>query len=80
MKHALRGKIKRRARAIFDKVQEKGPQQVRLYRGWLLAFRYPAPRGYGTRGTPVGVYTPKSKLKWIEDDLLSLIDSPATAK
>ena len=65
---------KRRALEILQKVREKGPQQVRLYRGWLLAFRFPAPRGYGVRGTPVGVYTPETKLKWIEDDLLSLIE------
>ena len=64
--------LRSRAREIHKKVQEKGTQQVRLHLGHLFTFQYPAPRGYGTRGAIVAIYTPGVSLEWIEDDLLSL--------
>lgn len=63
---------RKRAERIYAKIQNKGPQQVRLYGRWVLSFRYPTPRGYGTRGIFVGIYTKDTEIAWIESDLLSL--------
>lgn len=64
------------AERIFTRVQVIGARQVRLYRGMLLTYPYPARRGYGTRGMLVGIYTINTQLEWIADDVLhALSDS-----
>lgn len=60
------------AERIYMKLQMLGPRQVRLHRGMLLTYPYPAPRGYGTRGLFIGIYTINTRLEWIEEDVLAL--------
>ncbi|OXJ00808.1 MULTISPECIES: hypothetical protein [Burkholderia] len=62
------------AERIYIKLQILGTRQVRLHRGMLLTYPYPAPRGYGTRGLFVGIYTINTRLEWIEEDVLALLD------
>ncbi len=59
---------------IHAKIQRRGPQQVRLWGAWVLAYPEHPPRGYGTRGTLIGIYTRESTVEWIEADLLALGD------
>jgi len=61
------------AERIYVKVQILGTRQVRLHQGMLLTYPYPAPRGYGTRGLFVGIYTIATHLEWIEEDILALL-------
>lgn len=63
---AMVGHIKSNARWV-------GVRQVRLYRGFLRTYPYPAPRGYGTRGVLVGIYTRTARRAWIEEDLLKIL-------
>lgn len=59
------------AERIYVKLQVLGTRQVRLHRGMLLTYPYPARRGYGTRGLLVGIYTLATRLEWIEEDISS---------
>lgn len=61
------------AQKLYMKLQMLGTRQVRLHRGMLLTYPYPAPRGYGTRGLFVGIYTINSRLEWIEEDVSALM-------
>ncbi|MCA8018090.1 hypothetical protein [Burkholderia metallica] len=59
---------------IYRTVQMLGARQVRVHpRGWIVTYPYPAPRGYGTRGLFVGIYTLSTRLEWIEEDILALL-------
>jgi hypothetical protein len=51
-------------------MQIVGERQVRMFRGKLRTYPFPAPRGYGTRGVLVGIYTLATRLEWIEEDFL----------
>ena len=62
------------AERIYMKLQTLGTRQVRLHRGMLLTYPYPAPRGYGTRGLFVGIYTINTHLEWIEEDILAMLE------
>lgn len=66
-------KARRMAERIYMKLQVLGTRQVRLHRGMLLTYPYPARRGYGTRGLLVGIYTIATQLEWIEADVLSIM-------
>ncbi|WP_124570195.1 hypothetical protein [Burkholderia sp. Bp8984] len=57
------------AERIYMKLQILGTRQVRLHRGMLLTYPYPARRGYGTRGLMIGIYTIDTRLEWIEEDV-----------
>lgn len=61
------------AERIFILVQTTGPRQVRWHRGQTLTFPHPCPRGYGTRGEFVGIYTINTRLEWIEEDLREVL-------
>lgn len=65
---------RQRAHALAErlhlKIQAMGTRQVRLYRGMLLTYPYPAKRGYGTRGVLVGIYSVAVRPEWIEEDLI----------
>jgi hypothetical protein len=61
---------RQRAHMLYQKIQAMGTRQVRLYRGMLLTYPFPARRGYGTRGLFVGVYNATVCLEWIEEDLV----------
>ena len=65
--------LRRRVEQILSDIQAHGRLQVRLYQGHILSYKYPAPRGYGTRGVFVGVYGDGADAQWIMDDLVSLI-------
>ena len=67
--------LRRRVEQILSDIQARGRLQVRLYQGHILSYKYPAPRGYGTRGVFVGVYGEGADAQWIMDDLVSLIES-----
>lgn len=58
---------------IYRKLVLGGDLQVRWHEGKLITYQYPAPRGHGTRGILVGVYTAKASAQWIIEDALSLI-------
>lgn len=62
------------AERIYMKLQTLGTRQVRLHRGMLLTYPHPAPRGYGTRGLLVGIYTLATRLEWIEEDVLQALE------
>lgn len=62
------------AERIYRKVQSIGTRQVRLHRGMLLTYPYPAPRGYGTRGKFIAVYDLTTRLEWILDDILAVFE------
>lgn len=47
--------------------------QVRCYRGRILTYRYPAPRGYGIRGELIAIYDSSAELEWIEADLIAFV-------
>ena len=66
--------LRRRVEQILSDIQARGRLQVRLYQGHILSYKYPAPRGYGTRGVFVGVYAEGADAQWIMDDLVSLMD------
>lgn len=68
---AIRARVA--AERIYVKLQILGTRQVRLHRGMLLTYPYPARRGYGTRGVLVGIYTLATRLEWIEEDLAQLL-------
>lgn len=70
------------AEKLYMKLQMLGTRQVRLHRGMLLTYPYPAPRGYGTRGLFVGIYTIDSRLEWIEEDVVAVMgdSKPCEAK
>jgi hypothetical protein len=51
-------------------IQIVGERQVRIFQGRLRTYPFPAPRGYGTRGVLVGIYTLATRLEWIEEDFL----------
>lgn len=57
------------AERIYRKVQAMGGRQVRLWHGMLLTYPQHPPRGYGTRGQLVGVYTMTARLEWIVADV-----------
>lgn len=61
------------AESIFVKLQILGTRQVRLHRGMFLTYPYPARRGYGTRGTLIGIYTLATRLEWIEEDVSQML-------
>lgn len=61
------------AERLYVKLQILGTRQVRLHRGMLLTYPFPARRGYGTRGLLVGIYTINTRLEWIEEDLLQIL-------
>ena len=67
--------LRDRAAQIHYKLQRDGRLQVRWTDGRMLTFRYPAPNGFGTRGTLVAVYSSSAKLEWIEEDLLTFAKS-----
>ena len=58
---------------IYRKIQRCGCQQVRFYKGRILSFKFPAPRGYGVKGILIGVYTHQTPKEYIEEDVTSLI-------
>ena len=62
-----------RAKRIADRLSQRGILQVRIYRGWILTYPFPARRGYGTRGQLVGIYTSKTPVSWILDDLRTVL-------
>lgn len=62
-------KVRVMAERIYVKLQILGTRQVRLHRGMLLTYPYPARRGYGTRGVMVGIYSINTQLEWIEEDV-----------
>lgn len=61
------------AERVYVRLQILGTRQVRWYRGMLRTYPYPAPRGYGTRGLLVGIYTINTRLEWIEGDLAEVL-------
>lgn len=61
-----------RATKIHIGVTTDGPRQVRIDGDRILTFKYPVPRGYGLRGTLIGVYEGKIEMEWILEDLVSL--------
>lgn len=67
------------AERIYMKLQTLGTRQVRLHRGMLLTYPHPAPRGYGTRGLLVGIYTLQTRLEWIEEDVVQALSGEAYA-
>ena len=71
--HETPDPVRLRVERIYRKVQIFGARQVRLHRGWLLLYPYPAPRGYGVRGVLVGIYTLTTHLEWIEDDVAQVL-------
>ncbi len=70
-----------RATRIVAKLHvAKNTMQVRFWHGWFLLYPFPAPRGYGTRGVMVGIYTPITPTDWIAQDIeatLAMSDSKA---
>ena len=63
-------RIECRASQISEKIESRGPQQVRVdQNGRILAYCYPARRGYGVRGMLVGVYDRQALRDWIRDDI-----------
>lgn len=68
-----------RAEQIVEKIQQSGPQQVRLDGDHVLTYMHPAPRGYGVRGVLVGVYATGAQPEWICDDVMSLIGGDRAA-
>jgi hypothetical protein len=68
----------KQARVLAKRVHKRlklmgGTRQVRLHRGGVLTYPYPAREGYGTRGLMVGIYNATARLKWIEEDLLRVL-------
>jgi hypothetical protein len=61
------------AERIYMLVQKVGARQVRWHCGKMLTFPHPAPKGYGTRGAFVGIYTIDTRLEWIEEDLREVL-------
>lgn len=61
-------------RPICSSTRRASYSRFRLHRGMLLTYPYPAPRGYGTRGLFVGIYTINTRLEWIEEDILAMFE------
>lgn len=66
-------RAKQAALRLYIKIQLMGPRQARIYKGMILTYPIKVPRGYGTRGRFLGVYTLQSRLEWIEEDILSVM-------
>ena len=69
-----------RAVRIALKLHQKGTLQVRFWNGMFLTYPFPVPRGYGTRGVLVGIYTTQTPVDWIAQDItvtLTMSDSKA---
>jgi hypothetical protein len=62
-----------RASKIHDRVNHGETLQVRVYKGRILSYHYPARRGYGVHGKLIAIYRPGAQADWIADDLLSLM-------
>lgn len=58
-------------------MRETGARQVRFYRGMFLTYPFPARRGYGVRGTLVGIYDRTAQVTWIEADVRLILLSLA---
>ena len=67
--------IAHRAGQIVEKIQQSGPQQVRLDGERVLTFMADAPRGYGVRGILVGVYDASAQADGICEDIAFVADS-----
>ena len=58
---------------LHARLQTFGTRQVRFYAGKFLTYPFPAPRGYGTRGLFVGIYSASVAPEWLEEDLLRIL-------
>lgn len=48
--------------------------QVRFYRGELITFRFPVPRGYGVRGELIATYSSGVPVEWIRADFVEFVE------
>lgn len=65
---------------VMARIRLLGVRQVRFWHGMLLTYPMPAPRGYGTRGLLIGVYSPNTPPEYLADDLIDVFSRVSDTK